>query len=253
MEESNSRIAVLEDVEEDTFIGFCEYAYTGAYNTPKLEIANIQDQTFSSSADAAADQDGPSTGNEDNVVTQPSDPYIADGPAIARLSAQRTPDHTPSSLRNRRKKKIGCWPEAEKAVEELSAYERLWEDFRGLSFVGRPASSSSKPDLLFHAKLYVFATKYLVDALRTQCLKSLHRDLCNFSVNKETAPQILDLLDFTYANTGRDEPGGRSLLRNLVIHYVACEARPLADDEMLLSLLDLNAEMGSDLVTKLVK
>lgn len=33
MKESIEGQAVLEGVEEDTFIGFCEFAYLGAYKT----------------------------------------------------------------------------------------------------------------------------------------------------------------------------------------------------------------------------
>jgi hypothetical protein len=54
-------------------------------------------------------------------------------------------------------------------------------------------------------------------------------------------------------HTGRGEPGGKSLLRDLVIHYAACEARTLTDDENFTILLDSNGEMGSDLAMKLVR
>ncbi|KGQ00662.1 hypothetical protein PAAG_12672 [Paracoccidioides lutzii Pb01] len=132
-------------------------------------------------------------------------------------------------------------------------YEQLWKSFRARSFSGAEASVSSHPCILFHAKLYVFATTYLIEPLRIQCLESLHRDLCGFSLNRETTPLILDLLDFTHAHTGRYEPGGTSLLRNLVIHYVACKVRRLLDDDRLQMLLDADGEMGSDLVWRLAK
>lgn len=132
-------------------------------------------------------------------------------------------------------------------------YKQLWEEFRSLKFRSGPASPSPDPDILFHAKLYVFATKYLIKPLRKQCLQSIHRDLCNFSLNHESTSVILDLLDFTYMHTGRAEPGGKSLLRDLVIHYAACEARTLADDEKFAVILDSNREMGSDLAMKLVR
>jgi hypothetical protein len=32
--DATHRVASLDDVEIDTFIGFCEYAYTGTYVTP---------------------------------------------------------------------------------------------------------------------------------------------------------------------------------------------------------------------------
>lgn len=133
-----------------------------------------------------------------------------------------------------------------------SSRKRLWKDFRHLIFTGLSVSISPKPDLLFHIKLYAFATKYLIDPLREQCVKWLHRDLCDFSLDKDSASQIPDLLAFTYANTGRADPGGAPSLRDLVIHYVACKGRTLADDERFYHFPDSNGEMGSDFVAKLL-
>lgn len=138
-------------------------------------------------------------------------------------------------------------------VDAIYPYERLWEQFRSRSFGVKSALRAKYPDIVFHAKVYVFATKYLVEQLRQQCLKSLHRDLLAFSLNRESASLILDLLEYTYTNTGRHEPGGKSPLRDLVIHYIACEARTLGDNERFTQILDSNSEMGSDLVAKLVR
>lgn len=131
-------------------------------------------------------------------------------------------------------------------------YDGLWEQFRQLHFAGGEASRSTSPDLVFHAKLYVFANRYLIDSLRTQCLKSLHRDLCGFSLNKRNIPHVLDLLEYTYQESVRGASDGESSLRNSVVHYAACEARTLAEDPRLRDILDRFSEMGSDLVTKLV-
>ena len=60
-------------------------------------------------------------------------------------------------------------------------YDRWRSQFRSHRFAGNEASISSDPDLLAHVKTYVFATRYLVDSLRVQCLKSLHRDFCSIS------------------------------------------------------------------------
>lgn len=88
--------------------------------------------------------------------------------------------------------------------------------------------------------------------MQTQCLKSLHRDLSGFSLNKRNIPHVLDLLEYTYQESGRGAVDGECPLRNLVVHYAACEARTLAKDPRLRDILDRFSEMGSDLVTKLV-
>ena len=53
----------------------------------------------------------------------------------------------------------------------------------------------------------------------------------------------LDLLDFTYT-LGEGEPGGKSLVQDLVIHYTACEV--LADDEKF-ALPDFARQLGVSL------
>ena len=140
-----------------------------------------------------------------------------------------------------------------KSIYVRSPYERRWSRFRGLRFVGDEATISPYPDLLAHAKIYVFATRYLVDPLREQCLKSLHRDLCNFALNGQTMTHILDLLVYTYEQTGRQEPGGCYSLRMLVILYISCEARTLAENTRFRHILDDYGEMASDLVANLVE
>ncbi|EER36362.1 conserved hypothetical protein [Histoplasma capsulatum H143] len=252
MVESNSRVAVLEDVDENTFIGFCEYVYTGTYVTP--DMAGAPDQSFNVSRDAAPDLDGLNMKNGEDAIESVGNSVAASDSTPAWSSTWE------NKARKKKGKKITLWdeeledkPESPSIIDNIYPYERLWKSFRALDFMDQSASISSNPDLLFHAKLYVFATRYLIGSLRTQCLKSLHRDLCNFSLNRETAQQILDLQDFIYEKTGRNEPCGGSLLRNLVIHYVACKARTLAADERLCLLLDSNGEMGSNLFAKLVR
>ena len=43
------------------------------------------------------------------------------------------------------------------------------------------------PDLVFHAKLYVFATRFLATELRTLALRNLYRDLTNCFLTEKTA------------------------------------------------------------------
>ena len=132
-------------------------------------------------------------------------------------------------------------------------YERRWTQFRDLRFAGDKATISANPDLLANAKLYVFATRYLVDALREQYLKSLHHDPYNFSLNRQSITHIIDLLEYAYDKTGGQEPGGCYSLRKLAILYISCEARTLAEIPRFRRILDVYGEMACDLVAKLVE
>ncbi|KAL4752618.1 hypothetical protein BDW72DRAFT_60331 [Aspergillus terricola var. indicus] len=138
----------------------------------------------------------------------------------------------------------------------------LWEEFTGIDDSGfRPSSSRARssnppagvalPYLIFHAKLYVFATRYLIPGLAHLCLQKLHYDLLNLAfpdpdpenqyeeqlvLTTTKARMIVDLLNYTYTKTTRLEPITPSSatqlrdneLRRLVVHYAACKVRDLA-------------------------
>lgn len=261
MKESQTGIAVLDDIEVETFVGFCEYAYTGAYETPDLKSVSPPESPLDLQPNDSVNK------FEDPIVNDEQTAVAYDGPEPEpepELEPELEPEPeyvSPRFQRKNKKNKYGSYGRFEEDVESYSPpqinivypYELLWERFRSRKFNSEPASVSPNPDILFHAKLYIFATKYLIEPLRQQCLASMHRDLKRFSLNRENIYLIFDLVDFVYTHTGRAEAGGKSLLRDLVIHYVACEVRTLADDEKLSELLDSNAEVGSDLVLKLVR
>jgi hypothetical protein len=137
----------------------------------------------------------------------------------------------------------------------------LWDEFSALQYNNeRPISQSTVdsnpsdlPYLTFHAKVYVFATRYLIPALAQLCLQKLHRNLLQLSAPDTEnldpfsgqnlgvlaayqAPMVLDLLRYAYTKTTRLEPINptsatqlrENELRRLVIHYAACKVKDLA-------------------------
>lgn len=137
----------------------------------------------------------------------------------------------------------------------------IWDEFSGLEYpFQKPVKDLSQqgsgpgvdlPYILFHAKLYVFASRYLIPALAQLCLQKLHNDLLSLSFtasdadsqNQEyatlmaiKAKMVLDLMHYTYTRTTRYEPVHpnsptllrESELRKLVTHYAACKVRELA-------------------------
>ncbi|OJD23983.1 hypothetical protein ACJ73_04662 [Blastomyces percursus] len=144
------------------------------------------------------------------------------------------------------------------------------------------------PYLLFHAKLYVFATRFLIPTLAQLALKKLHRDLVSFPLSTKTADHlsptstaaVIQLLHFTFTRTKSDDPvfsltspdpnaHRQNELRKLVTHYAACKVRELANyqpptpevasmesmDMMQMGfkdLLDALGELASDLVYRMM-
>ncbi|KAF7116261.1 hypothetical protein CNMCM5793_004337 [Aspergillus hiratsukae] len=140
----------------------------------------------------------------------------------------------------------------------------LWDEFVNLDYLDHPStygtrpltpmstlpdsSKSDLPYLVFHAKLYVFAVRYLIPALAKLCLRKLHADLLLLAFPGPTeeertaltatkARMVLDLLHYTYTKTTRLEPISPTSatqlrdneLRKLVTHYAACKVRELAE------------------------
>ncbi|KAL4981609.1 hypothetical protein BDW68DRAFT_77424 [Aspergillus falconensis] len=138
----------------------------------------------------------------------------------------------------------------------------LWDEFTGIddndfrpsNYTARssnPPVGVTLPYLIFHAKLYVFATRYLIPGLAHLCLQKLHYDLLNLAfpdpdpehqyeeqlvLTTTKARMIVNLLNYTYTKTTRLEPISPSSatqlrdneLRRLVVHYAACKLRDLA-------------------------
>lgn len=139
----------------------------------------------------------------------------------------------------------------------------LWDEFTALRYHDDQQMSRSRtnpptridlPYLTFHAKVYVFATRYLIPALAQLCLRKLHRELLHLSfadadpmdtcsnirdpgeLAARQVPIVLDLLRYSYTKTTRLEPISptsatqlrENELRRLVVHYAACKVKELA-------------------------
>ncbi|PLB48639.1 hypothetical protein P170DRAFT_425677 [Aspergillus steynii IBT 23096] len=102
---------------------------------------------------------------------------------------------------------------------------------------------------LFHAKLYIFATKYLVEELRQLSLRSIYQDLTRYFFSTD---EICDLLEYVYRHTGSVEHDGRSSLRRMLIRYVAVRMWRYSSDKRFSDMLQSNGEIGADLIQKLL-
>ncbi|PGH12204.1 hypothetical protein AJ80_06824 [Polytolypa hystricis UAMH7299] len=252
LSESDPRTAALEDVDEDTFVGFCQYVYTRRYATPEIKSPDV------------SGENGP--GENGYKFHAGLEEFLATRPVVAPHSPFKSPPRrTTKGGRERDRNTSPSYEEdeiderddpADKSSDaaHYAPIHRRWERFKALVFIGEAASSAAKPDIMFHSKLFCFAAKYKIEGLPDQCLKSLHRDLCNSPVNQVTSPsRIIDLVYFAYTNTERTEMFKRSSLRDLVIRFLSCSARGLTTDERFRFILESNGMMASDLVAELLK
>jgi hypothetical protein len=71
MTESITGFATLDDVEEETFIGFCEFAYTDEYSTLELSIGQDPEITSDSSlAKSPKESNGVSVEKSEELVIE---------------------------------------------------------------------------------------------------------------------------------------------------------------------------------------
>jgi hypothetical protein len=90
---------------------------------------------------------------------------------------------------------------------------------------------------LAHARLYVFADRYLIKPLRQLVLHKLQQTLVVFELYPERIGDILELVRYTYSdnNTSSD---GVDELRGLVAVYVAANLDKMKRSDCFVDLLE---------------
>jgi hypothetical protein len=102
--------------------------------------------------------------------------------------------------------------------------------------------------LVYHAKLYVFATMYMIQSLKDLSLHKLSRDLEAFDFKGDSAGEFAELFRYVYVNTsGNDDTtvGTGSELRDLVVTHAACQAELLVRNKAFLEVLEEGGEGAS--------
>jgi len=105
-----------------------------------------------------------------------------------------------------------------------------------------------------HAKLLVFADKFLLQPLKDLCTHKLHRDLIEYDVKVSGVAEIADLFRYVYDNTYNElEITDGSELRKLVMVFAVCKAKMLVEDCDFADLIQSGGEVARDFTRTLVK
>jgi len=102
--------------------------------------------------------------------------------------------------------------------------------------------------LVYHAKLHVFATIYMIQSLKDLSLHKLSRDLEAFEFEDDSAGEFAELFRYVYVNTsGNDDDtiGTGSEMRDLVATWAACQAELLVENRAFLDVLEEGGEGAS--------
>jgi hypothetical protein len=284
MAEAQKGFAVIDDIDEGTFVRFIEWAYNGYYDAAKYELdleppkshASKKNKINGVAEKPAKDLLGlPSDDDAMPVAEEPEEAELATSPVwdleqppASEPPAERTPAEPDKlgwagfgSARKSPKKSKKDSYSVSFSYAQTSTMRSSGQDLKE-SFIKRRETvrkhSISLPQprrnqgsnenytkvFLSHAHLYVFADKYDIQALKTLALEELQAMLKIFDLYLERTGDIIALLRYVYANTGEPDVGVEKM-RALLTHYVGCEMDTLMKDD---DFRDLMIEDGGALL-----
>lgn len=205
MKEALDGCAKWDETDEDTFLRFSQYVYSGRYDEP--EPKKRPETDTAQSPDAAPN-------------SQPENEPWPEPPPKRTPVRRRKPEPVTDDM-----------PTMTKKSQLWAAFSRL---FRVPSAI--PQQRGNGPDddcsgiFLCHARLYVLADYHGIDTLQRLALFNLRRSLERFQLHEEGCRDIEKLLEFSFGETV-DKGERADPLRSLVCHYVACKIEELWQDE----------------------
>lgn len=245
MAEASDGKANFDDVQENTFLRFCQFAYTGNYTTPEFTHKPAV-QLLDVSSPLATSQD-PSTIDRDDSIPPEPEPVPEPEPEVAGdWDFKPKKPKKPTKSRLLRK----SFDDKLYDVETIHAISTSLCEVR--------QNSSPTEDyttvLLGHAQLYVFAEKWGIEALKTLSLYKLHKTLVSFTLYAARRPDIAELLRYAYSDEHTpDRDGVVDDLRSLVMLYTVCEMESLINCPEFRSLVGEGGQLAQELVQMLMK
>ena len=247
MSEAQNGFAVIQDVDEGTFVRFIEWAYNGYYEAGELKIDSpkagsalveerIAGDPFPKERAFAAEIAIVDEPDEDAWGYHPS-PEKREDPGI-ELTFIDDDDASSPSRQGLKELFINRTPTVRQQVISICP--------------PRPNQASNEnytEIFLSHARVYVFAEEYDIQLLKALALDELYGTLQNFHLYPERTGDIIALLRYVYANTGEPVVGVEDM-RTIMTDYIGFEMDILMKDK---EFGDLMIEDGGALLGDFLK
>ena len=206
LSEAKQGSATLEDVDEGTFIRFIRWAYNKDYPAPEHTLVD-SDSESRSAPKTPKDAWGINDDDEHWGVWSTKKGKKKKDTAHATLSKgflreSFITQYEPSD-----------WGNVADAYVNDARGNRIPEEDYSEVFLG-------------HARMYVFAEKYDIQALKRLALRKLHNTLSIFTLYRERVGDITTLLKYVYANTAETVEGTKDI-RTMLAQYIGCEMEML--------------------------
>ncbi|CZR54968.1 uncharacterized protein PAC_04853 [Phialocephala subalpina] len=227
MSESLAGEATWKDVDQETFIRFIQFAYTGDYSVPVM-IVKASDQSLRHDTNEWPAAEAV----EESVEEQPAEVASNGWGSFGRSKKQILRDRS-------------------KAFKSLTY--TLLKPRSNFAHTCDPAVSEGSNEnigevLLTHASLYVLAEKWGVESLKRLTLVKLHQTLSMLQLDGPKVTNIIKLARYVYSeentpdlNTGIDE------LRRLICQYVAANAEVISEHPLFIKMIEEGGAFIRDL------
>lgn len=260
MAEAQTRSVIFDDMPEEDFIRFCQFAYTGDY-TPPLCI--IKDETSHPTQSRSLESDSESEISDvpqielEPAAEEPAEEEpAAEEPAAEEPAAEEPapaeepplePTLEPSRVFGYRRRSYSQTHYISQASRKINLRRSFDIKFicptlprqRIINSCEIVPNSHAKQDytgvFLAHARLYIFADKYGIKPLESLSLYKLHATLKSFTLYRARVGDILKLVRYAYENGPSCE---RNKLRALVSEYIACEIDTIGKTKRFLALME---------------
>lgn len=214
MKESIERRVIWKDVDEESFIRFSQYVYTGDYEATKpskREAVVIASPLMTSTSPSSFfGKKGRGFGGVEHI-TMTKKRLLYD--KFQALYPLPSPTAVPSS-------------------EASATY-----DYTGV-FLG-------------HAQMYVFADYHGIEPLQVLALGKLRQILTSFTVRAESYNDITQLVRYSFEHTV-DKKGQDDRLRSLVCLYAACRVEDLWKDAEFRDIASASPDLSLQLITAML-
>lgn len=224
MSESASRVVTWVDVDQETFVRFGQFAYTGDYSVPKMIVSGHVHQ-----------QKQPEKEKEvKNHIWSLAEPPLSE-------------DEWGSFTKKDKKKKRSAQFAFDKSpVYTLRQPRSKFADSCDPEIIDGPEENNITEALLSHTLLYILAEKWGIDSLKMLTLFKLHQTLSMLVLDSPKVPHIMELVRQGYAGTP-DLETGIDGLRDLLCQYVAANVKIMSEHEAFLALIQDGGNFVRDL------
>jgi hypothetical protein len=248
-----------DDIDIQTFVGFWQFLYTGAYDSPTASPPKEPSNTEPQDAPSMPPSQEPEDFEVYDPVPEPAAEPAADSWFHPELSRTKKKCKRCGSKHVVSYTEICPFQKAPAAVEvvEVRLKTQLWDNFRSMSIADIPSSAPEESEpfeveshgdvFKYHARVFILAERYNVAALMKLSFSRLHQALLDFNLSTTSRSDVVDLLHFCY-----DEPTP-PMLREMVAHYAACKAKELWACEGFGDLVEASGEFSRALLQHLMQ